>query len=75
MGHAYFAYLGGGVQNSGKPAYSILARSLNTKLDMYRVVYFTTNDTKEFYKEVSPNKQEHLGHVLNRVDIPIRGHL
>ena len=27
-GHAYFVYLGG-VQNSGKPAYIILARSLN----------------------------------------------
>ena len=34
-GHAYSAYLGGlGVQNSGKPAYIILARSLKVQSDM-----------------------------------------
>ena len=35
LGHAYFAYLGkgGGGQNSGKPAYILLARSLMAMLD------------------------------------------
>ena len=32
-GHAYFAYSGGGIQNSGKPAYIILACSL-TEMDL-----------------------------------------
>ena len=73
-GHAYFAYLGGEVQNWEKPAYIILARSLNQITSWYQrylVLLILPSATYianiSQYYQMLPNTTKNYQYYLNIV--------